>query len=125
MRAAVLNGYGELLSIADIPRPVPAVGEVLIKVTAAGLCHTDLHLIDGDPAILPGFPAILGHETAGIVEELGAGVTTVSVGDAVAVFGTSLALAGALGITRAAVTRTPSSRRTGAIVLRARCARTR
>ncbi len=87
MRAAVLNGYGELLSIADFPRPVPAVGEVLIKVTAAGLCHTDLHLIDGDPAILPGFPAILGHETAGIVEELGAGVTTVSVGDAVAVFG--------------------------------------
>ena len=87
MRAASLNGYGELLSITEIPRPVPAAGEVLVKVTAAGLCHTDLHLIDGDPAILPGFPAILGHETAGIVEEVGAGVTSVSVGDAVAVFG--------------------------------------
>jgi propanol-preferring alcohol dehydrogenase len=87
MRAVVLNGYAELLSITDIPRPAPATGEVLIKVTAAGLCHTDLHLIDGDPAILPGFPAVLGHETAGIVEEIGAGVTSVAVGDAVAVFG--------------------------------------
>ena len=87
MRVAALNGYGELLSITDIPRPAPAAGEVLIKVTAAGLCHTDLHLIDGDPAILPGFPAVLGHETAGIVEEIGAGVTSVAVGDAVAVFG--------------------------------------
>jgi propanol-preferring alcohol dehydrogenase len=87
MRAAVLNGYGEILSVTDLPRPVPRPGEVLIKVTAAGLCHTDLHLIDGDPAILPGFPAVLGHETAGIVEEIGEGVTTVTVGDAVAVFG--------------------------------------
>ena len=58
MRAAVLNGYGELLHVDEIPRPVPGHGEVLIKVTAAGLCHTDLHLIDGDPAILPGFPAV-------------------------------------------------------------------
>lgn len=87
MRAAVLRGYGELLSVEEIARPTPGPGEILIKVTAAGLCHTDLHLIDGDPAILPGFPAVLGHETAGIVEELGAGVTTVAVGDAVAVFG--------------------------------------
>lgn len=87
MRAALLNGYGELLSVSEIPRPVPGAGEVLIKVTAAGLCHTDLHLIDGDPAILPGFPAVLGHETAGIVEAIGADVTSVSVGDAVAVFG--------------------------------------
>lgn len=87
MRVAVLNGYGELLAITEIPRPVPAAGEVLIKVTAAGLCHTDLHLIDGDPAILPGFPAVLGHETAGIVEEIGSGITSLTVGDAVAVFG--------------------------------------
>ena len=87
MRAAVLSGYGELLTITEIPRPVPAAGEVLIKVTAAGLCHTDLHLIDGDPAILPRFPAVLGHETAGIVEEIGAGITSITVGDAVAVFG--------------------------------------
>ncbi|MEY4135898.1 MAG: hypothetical protein RL205_26 [Actinomycetota bacterium] len=87
MRAALLSGYGELLDIVDIPRPTPGAGEVLIKVTAAGLCHTDLHLIDGDPAILPGFPAVLGHETAGIVEAVGAGVSTVAVGDAVAVFG--------------------------------------
>ncbi len=87
MRAAVLNGYGELLHVDEISRPVPGHGEVLIKVTAAGLCHTDLHLIDGDPAILPGFPAVLGHETAGIVEEIGDGVTAVSVGDSVVVFG--------------------------------------
>ena len=87
MRAALLNGYGELLTITEIARPVPAAGEVLIKVTAAGVCHTDLHLIDGDPAILPGFPAVLGHETAGIVEEIGEGVSAVALGDAVAVFG--------------------------------------
>lgn len=87
MRAAVLSGYGELLEITEIPRPVPKAGQVLIRVTAAGLCHTDLHLIDGDPAILPGFPAVLGHETAGIVAEIGDGVTTVAVGDSVVVFG--------------------------------------
>jgi len=87
MRAARLHQYGEALVLEDIPRPVPGAGEVLVRVQAAGLCHSDLHVIDGDIRILPRMPLVLGHENAGVVAAIGAGVTGFVEGDTVVVFG--------------------------------------
>ncbi len=89
MLAAVLPSYGADLKIVELPIPRPSSGEVLIKVTAAGVCHSDLHLIDGDPAVLPRFPWTLGHEVAGEVLSVGPGTTGVDIGELVAVFGAS------------------------------------
>jgi propanol-preferring alcohol dehydrogenase len=75
MSAAVLRGLGEPLRIESRPRPVPGPGQVLIRVRAVGLCHTDLHLAAGS-AIAPPLPIVLGHEIAGEVAEVGAGVVT-------------------------------------------------
>ena len=71
MRAAVLRDYDKGLQVETIRTPRPKAGEVLIKVTACGLCHSDLHVIGG--AIAFPLPAVLGHEVAGIIVELGAG----------------------------------------------------
>ena len=81
MRAAVLNDVGTPVQIEDIPIPSPKRGEILIRVEACGVCHTDLHVMKGDV----GFPtpAVLGHEVAGEVVELAEGVTGLSVGDKV------------------------------------------
>ena len=87
MQAALLDGYGQSLRVTEVPDPIPDDHEVVIRVMAVGLCHTDLHLIDGQPAILPGFPAILGHESAGVIESCGAAVTDWQIGAHVAVFG--------------------------------------
>ncbi|MFC9702358.1 alcohol dehydrogenase catalytic domain-containing protein [Streptomyces sp. NPDC056943] len=72
MTAAVLNTLGEPLEIEPRPRPVPGPGQVLVRVRAAGLCHTDLHLVDGS-AVTPPLPIVLGHEIAGEVAEAGEG----------------------------------------------------
>ena len=70
----------------DVPEPGP--GAVLVKVTAAGLCHSDLHLMEWPEGMLPWtLPFTLGHETAGVVAALGAGVTAFDEGDAVLVYG--------------------------------------
>lgn len=87
MKAARLHCYGQPLVIDDLPAPSPGHGEVVIQVLAAGFCHSDIHLIDGDIRMLPRLPITLGHENAGIVSAIGAGVTAVREGDAVAVFG--------------------------------------
>lgn len=81
MRAAVLSQPGNPLEIEEIPIPRPHRDEVLIRVEACGVCHTDLHVMKGDV----GFPtpAVLGHEVAGEVVELGEGVTAFSPGDKV------------------------------------------
>lgn len=71
MRAAVLRDYDKGLQVETIRTPRPKAGEVLIKVTACGLCHSDLHVIGG--AIAFPLPAVLGHEVAGIIVELGPG----------------------------------------------------
>lgn len=84
MRAARFHGPGEGLAIEDVPRPQPGPGEVLVGVEAAGLCHSDLHILHGDAAIPA--PVTLGHENAGVVEETGAGVD-IEVGTPVAVYG--------------------------------------
>jgi propanol-preferring alcohol dehydrogenase len=87
MRAAVLPAYKAELELTDMPVPQPQGGEVLIRVRAAGVCHSDLHLIEGEPPALPRFPWILGHEVAGEVAALGPAASGVNVGDLVAVFG--------------------------------------
>jgi len=87
VRAAVLPAYRAELELAEIPVPQPRGGEVLIRVRAAGVCHSDLHLIEGEPPALPRFPWTLGHEVAGEVAALGPAATGVNIGDLVAVFG--------------------------------------
>jgi propanol-preferring alcohol dehydrogenase len=87
MKAARLHEYGRPLVLEEIPTPTPHAGEIVIKVGGAGFCHSDIHVIDGEIRILPRMPLVLGHENAGIVAAVGAGVTRVSEGDAVAVFG--------------------------------------
>ncbi len=79
-RAAVAFAAGKPLQVMDVEIGGPRAGEVLVEVKATGLCHTDLYTLSGaDPEGL--FPAILGHEGAGIVREVGAGVTSVKPGD--------------------------------------------
>jgi len=79
-RAAVAFEAGRPLSIENVDLAGPKAGEVLVRITATGVCHTDAFTLSGaDPEGL--FPAILGHEGGGVVEEVGAGVTSVKAGD--------------------------------------------
>ena len=79
-RAAVAWGAGQLLTIETVQVAAPRVGEVLVRMVATGVCHTDAFTLSGeDPEGI--FPSILGHEGGGVVEEVGAGVTTLVVGD--------------------------------------------
>jgi propanol-preferring alcohol dehydrogenase len=71
----------------SVPRPEPGPGDVLIRVGAAGACHSDLHIIDADDALGMPMPLTLGHENAGWIEALGAGVTGFERNQAVAVYG--------------------------------------
>jgi S-(hydroxymethyl)glutathione dehydrogenase/alcohol dehydrogenase len=79
VRAAVLRRVGQPLAIEELKRPEPKAGEVLVKVAACGVCHTDLHVIKGE-APFP-LPAVLGHEVSGMVEETGPGVKGLRRGD--------------------------------------------
>jgi S-(hydroxymethyl)glutathione dehydrogenase / alcohol dehydrogenase len=79
-RAAVATAAGKPLSIETVEVEPPRAGEVLVEIKATGLCHTDAFTLSGaDPEGL--FPAILGHEGAGVVVEVGAGVTSLKPGD--------------------------------------------
>ena len=81
MKAAVLNEARKPMTIDEIELGDPVAGEAKVRVIAAGVCHSDLHFIDG---VYPTrFPTILGHEVAGVVEEVGPGVTNVAPGDRV------------------------------------------
>ena len=81
MRAAILHTPGQPLSIEDVVISKPGPHEVLLRTAACGLCHSDLHFIEGTyPHPLPAIP---GHEAAGIVEAVGSEVRAVKVGDAV------------------------------------------
>ena len=84
MRAAVVTSFTSPLEIQDRPVPVPRAGQVLVRIEASGLCHTDIHAAHGDWPVKPTPPFVPGHEGVGIVEALGAGVTNRSVGDRVA-----------------------------------------
>ena len=85
MKAAVVHTFGKPLTIDDMPVPVPGRGELLVKVIACGVCHTDLHAAEGDWPVKPNPPFIPGHEVAGIVAGVGPGVTGFREGDAVGV----------------------------------------
>jgi propanol-preferring alcohol dehydrogenase len=86
MKAAVLHEFKQPLSIEDVAQPTPGADEILIAVEACGVCHSDLHLADGDwPQLVPitKRPLILGHEIAGRVVEKGSSVESLNVGDRV------------------------------------------
>jgi len=85
MKAAVVHAFGQPLTIDDVPVPTPGTGKILVKVVACGVCHTDLHAASGDWPVKPTPPFIPGHEVAGVVAALGAGVTDLKLGDAVGV----------------------------------------
>jgi S-(hydroxymethyl)glutathione dehydrogenase/alcohol dehydrogenase len=81
MKAAVFHGAGRPVAIEEVTVRDPGPGEVRVAVRAAGLCHSDLSVIDG--SIPYPTPVVLGHEGAGVVDAVGAGVTSVKEGDAV------------------------------------------
>jgi NDMA-dependent alcohol dehydrogenase len=78
-RAAILWGLDQEWSVEDVELDDPREGEILVKLAASGLCHSDEHLVTGDIPIP--FPVVGGHEGAGVVVQLGPGVTDVEVGD--------------------------------------------
>jgi S-(hydroxymethyl)glutathione dehydrogenase/alcohol dehydrogenase len=82
MRAAVLEQFGEPLSVQEVELDEPRAGEVLVRLEACGVCHTDMYTASGaDPS---GYaPAVLGHEGCGVVEKVGEGVSLVKEGDRV------------------------------------------
>jgi len=80
IRAAVLYEANTPLVVEELELNDPQYGEVLVKMEAAGVCHSDWHIIKGEWNQFP-FPLVLGHEGAGIVEQVGAGVTSVKPGD--------------------------------------------
>jgi propanol-preferring alcohol dehydrogenase len=84
MRASVVTAFDQPLQVTDVPKPTPGPGEVLVRIEASGLCHTDIHAARGDWPVQPSLPLIPGHEGVGIVEQLGDGVTEHQVGDRVA-----------------------------------------
>ena len=88
MKAAMLRELGKPLTMEDVPTPAPGPGQVLIRTEACGVCHSDLHLADGDWDLLrpiTKLPLILGHEVVGVVSQPGEGVTGLRAGDRVGV----------------------------------------
>ena len=85
MRAVRFVGVGKSAQVTEVEKPSPGPGQVLIKIGGAGVCHSDLHVMEEDLGFTP--PFTLGHENAGWVARLGDGVTGFKEGDAVAVYG--------------------------------------
>src|SRR5438132_11663027 len=78
-RAAILYEVGKPLEVAEVSVQKPKAGEVLVRTAAAGVCHSDLHVMHGDlPANLP---VVIGHEGSGVVEAVGEGARSVAPGD--------------------------------------------
>lgn len=84
MRSAVVRQLGTPAQVEERPVPQPGPGQILIRLEACGLCHTDIHAMRGDWPVKPNLPLVPGHEGVGIVEALGEGVTTRQVGQRVA-----------------------------------------
>lgn len=85
MKAFQFEHVEEGLSLREVPTPKPSTDEVLIKIEAAGICHSDAHALKGEGSWLGKLPITLGHEVAGIVEEIGSGVSGFQPGDRVGV----------------------------------------
>ena len=102
MKAAVLTEFNRPLRIVELPRPEPGSCEVVVKVEASGICHTDIHTARGEWAAHDAvLPRVLGHEAVGIVVRRGEGVTSLKDGDRVAVPWLALRLRGTAGSARA------------------------
>ena len=87
MQALRLLEWGEEPELVRVPVPEPGPGELLLRVDAAGLCHSDLHVMDSGGSLPYPLPFTLGHEVAGTVEEVGAGVSADWLDERVAVYG--------------------------------------
>ncbi|WP_369369864.1 alcohol dehydrogenase AdhP [Promicromonospora sp. Populi] len=85
MRAAVVTDFTAPLEIQEIPVPEPGPGEVLVRIEASGLCHTDIHAAHGDWPVKPSPPFVPGHEGVGRIEKLGPDVTARALGQRVAI----------------------------------------
>lgn len=85
MKAAVLYKFGEPLKIEEVDIPTPASGQIVVKMQASGVCHTDLHAIEGDWPAKPNPPLIPGHEGVGLITAVGDNVHHVKEGDRVGV----------------------------------------
>jgi alcohol dehydrogenase, propanol-preferring len=85
MRAVVVHGFDAPPEVEEVPKPEADEGQVVVKIEASGLCHTDIHAAHGDWPVKPKLPFTPGHEGVGIVESLGKGVDNVAVGDRVAI----------------------------------------
>ena len=85
MKAAVVTQHKAPFTILDLPIPSPGPGQALVKISASGVCHTDVHAVDGDWPVLSRLPLTPGHEGAGIVVEVGEGVHNIKVGDRVGI----------------------------------------
>lgn len=85
MKAAVVTEFRAPLAVQDRPVPTPGAGQVLVRVEASGLCHTDIHAAHGDWPVKPTPPFVPGHEGVGVVEAVGSGVTDRTVGQRVAI----------------------------------------
>ncbi|WP_049621009.1 alcohol dehydrogenase AdhP [Frateuria defendens] len=85
MKAAVVTAFGQPLEIREVAVPRPGPGDLLVKIEACGVCHTDLHAAGGDWPVKPNPPFIPGHEGVGHVVAVGAGVTHVKEGDRVGI----------------------------------------
>lgn len=84
MRAVIVSDFTAKPEVKDVTVPVPGPHEVLVRLEASGLCHTDIHAAHGDWPVQPHLPFTPGHEGVGIVEQVGETVTEVAVGDRVA-----------------------------------------
>jgi propanol-preferring alcohol dehydrogenase len=88
MRAVQLVAWQQPAEVREVPKPVPGPGQVLLRVRAAGLCHSDLHLMHWPAGTVPyQLPFTLGHEVVGTVDELGPGAEGIEVGETVLVYG--------------------------------------
>ncbi len=85
MKAAVVKEFKKELSVECVEKPKASNGQILVKIKACGVCHTDLHAAHGDWKVKPKLPLIPGHEGVGEVVEVGEGVTHLNVGDRVGV----------------------------------------
>jgi propanol-preferring alcohol dehydrogenase len=84
MRAAVVTAFDRPVEVREVPLPQPGPGQVLVRIEASGLCHTDIHAARGEWPVKPVLPLVIGHEGVGTVEQLGDGVTELALGQRVA-----------------------------------------
>ncbi|CAL9461452.1 Alcohol dehydrogenase [Actinosynnema sp. ALI-1.44] len=85
MKAAVVTELGAPLEVREVPVPAPAAGQVLVRMEASGICHTDIHAANGDWPVKPVPPFVPGHEGVGVVEAVGGGVDPARIGTRVAI----------------------------------------